>query len=211
MQKSNLITQTAVLEMGWTKKMIDTLLPEPILKDNPHYRCAAPMRLFDEEVVLAAMKTEEFIEAFEKAEKRRKSSCKANKTKRMRLETLVDERIKSIKVEILSDDELIRETLDEREDWYTYNAIIRGEYDYRFYAPSDTDTLNRWVVNFIRHNLVEYDESLYEMKGKVGIEYEYVRYKFAVLDKIAEAYPKYAEECSKQKEKVEGQSLRYIY
>lgn len=211
MQKSNLITQSTVLGMGWTKKMIDTLLPEPILKDNPRYRCAAPMRLFEEEAVLAVMETEEFIAAFEKTKKRRESSWKANQTKREKLENLVDERIRAIKVEVLPDDELVSETLEEREDWYRYNAEIRGEYDYRFYGPADTDTLNRWVVNFIRHNLVEYDESLYKMKGKVGIEDEYVRYKFAVLDRIAETYPKYAEECNKQKNRVEEQSFRHIY
>ena len=134
MQETKLITQSTVLGMGWTKKMIDTLLPEPILKDNPRYRCAAPMRLFEEEVVLAVMKTDEFIAAFEKTEKRRESSWKANQTKRDKLEKLVDECIKDIKVDILPDDELVSKTLEEREDWYRYNAEIRGEYDYRFYA-----------------------------------------------------------------------------
>ena len=41
-QKAEMITQSTILEMGWTKSMITKLLPEPILKPNPHYRSAAP-------------------------------------------------------------------------------------------------------------------------------------------------------------------------
>ena len=36
-QKEQLISQSGVLSMGFTKSMIDKLLPPPILKRNAHH------------------------------------------------------------------------------------------------------------------------------------------------------------------------------
>ena len=52
---------------------------------------------------------------------------------------------------------------------------MENDYDFEFYDISD-EVLNRWMVNFIRHNLTEYDDVLYDAKGKVGIGDEYIRY-----------------------------------
>ena len=56
-EKKKMISQKTVIEMGWTKAMIAKLLPEPTLKPNPNYRSAAPMKLWIEEEVIAAMQT----------------------------------------------------------------------------------------------------------------------------------------------------------
>lgn len=48
--KSELITQSTVMEMGFTKAMIKNLLPEPITKPNPIYHCAAPMKLWEKDI-----------------------------------------------------------------------------------------------------------------------------------------------------------------
>lgn len=45
MKDEKMITQSAVLSMGFTKSMIDKLLPAPTLKQNPHYKSSAPMKL----------------------------------------------------------------------------------------------------------------------------------------------------------------------
>ena len=45
-QKEEMITQSTIIGMGWTKTMITKFLPEPTLKDNPHYQNAAPMKLW---------------------------------------------------------------------------------------------------------------------------------------------------------------------
>ncbi len=49
-QIAEMITQSTILEMGWTKSMITKLLPEPTLKLNPHYRSAAPMRIWKKQM-----------------------------------------------------------------------------------------------------------------------------------------------------------------
>ena len=46
--------------MGFTKSMIDKLLPSPVLKRNPHYASSAPMKLWREDDVRSVMWTQEF-------------------------------------------------------------------------------------------------------------------------------------------------------
>ena len=54
---------------------------------------------------------------------------------------------------------------------------------------ADIDTRKRWAVNYIRHELTNYDWVLERIKGKCGIGEEYNRYKNAVLEEIYKAYP----------------------
>lgn len=69
---------------------------------------------------------------------------------------------------------------------------------YKDVHEADEDTLIRWIVNYIRHNLVDYDNFLYKISGKVGSIGVYPEIKTAVLEKIAVAYPQYKEECERQ-------------
>lgn len=82
MEEEKLITQSTVLSMGFTKSMIDKLLPAPILKQNPRYKSAAPMKLWKEADILAAMDTDVFREAASKAERRKAAASKGVDTKR---------------------------------------------------------------------------------------------------------------------------------
>lgn len=188
------LTQTEILSMGWTKTMIDKLLPPPELVPNSIYRNAAPIKLWNKTDVLQVMETEDFKLAKEKADKRRDACEKAVKTKEKRLQEECVKKIKLISVKYLPDETLRRETLDAKQSWnYQHDNCDTSVYG------ADEKVIKRWVVNYIRHNLTAYDRDLYSMSGKVGCNIEYKRYKNAVLDKIAEAYPKYADECENQK------------
>ena len=56
MNDNKMITQSRIIEeYGWTKSLISKFLPDPVLKANPHYRKAAPMRLWDEDTVKQEM------------------------------------------------------------------------------------------------------------------------------------------------------------
>ena len=98
----------------------------------------------------------------------------------------------TINVTVLPEDELIARTIEAKRQWYDY---CWKEFD----ENVDSEPLKRWVVNYIRHNLVRYDDGLYEMRGKTGQDVVYPEFKDAILDKIALAYPTYADECEKQK------------
>lgn len=212
--------------------MIKNLLPEPTERPNPHYKCAAPMKLWEQGKVLEIMETEDFKRALEKASKRKNAAKSAAKTKEKRLKEKMVEIANSFEIKIISDDELIKMVLKHNEeriennlwqsmlyyerkvDRYIYDEFesyddVCQEYEDACYeyenftlrTPNEK-TLMRWVVNYIRHNLISYDSTLFDNKGKVGKDEAYPIFKKAVLDRIAATYPKYAAECQKQAEAI---------
>ncbi|MBQ2395631.1 MAG: hypothetical protein II304_01145 [Bacteroidales bacterium] len=223
--ESKMITQSTIIEMGWTKSMINNLLPEPILKTNPHYKCAAPMKLWEESTVLQVMETEDFKIALEKANKRKKSAEQAKKTKEKNLMEKMIKLANEVEIPVLSDDELIDRVLEEmestikfrmmvdvenyeryginsREDLEDYENACDEYENFVFHRPGEK-TLNRWVVNYIRHRLIDYDYRLRENKGKIGKNEAYPVFKIEILKRIATIYPKYALECNLQIKEVE--------
>lgn len=230
--KSQMITQSTILAMGWTKTMIKNLLPEPTERPNPHYKCAAPMKLWEQDKVLEVMETEDFKKALEKASKRKNAAKSAVKTKEKRLKEKMVEIANSFGIRIIPDDELIEKVLKHNEeriennlwqsmlyyerkvDRYIYDEYesyddVCQEYEDACYeyenftlrTPNE-ETLMRWVVNYIRHNLISYDSTLFDNKGKVGKDEAYPIFKKAVLDRIAATYPKYAAECKRQADTI---------
>lgn len=194
MNEEKLITQSTVLSMGFTKSMIDKLLPDPVLRDNPRYKSAASMKLWKEADVLAAMDTDAFREAAAKAERRKAAANKGVDTKRKNAEMLADDLISAIRVQRIELSELERLALDAQQRWYDFRG--RGEIEF-----PDRETVDRWMVNYIRHELCEYDDSLYTLfrPGKMADKDKlYPKVKRETLVKIAEIYPELAEECAKQ-------------
>ncbi len=78
MNENRLICQTELKEMGFNKKLIETLLPAPILKTNPRYKCAAKMKLWSEEDVQKAMQKREFADEQVKIKKSDYSAISAH-------------------------------------------------------------------------------------------------------------------------------------
>ena len=194
-----MIAQTTIIEMGWTKALIAKFLPEPTLKPNPHYKKAAPMKLWKESDVLAVMQMDDFLDALEKTNERRKTAQKAISTKKENLSKRALELAKSLRISIIPDNELRKKTLEAKQSWYDYLADIGKYHFYNDICNVDTDTMNRWVVNYIRHNLIDYDaECRYLLYGHVGKDDAYIIFKQEILLRIADAYPAYAEECKDQ-------------
>jgi hypothetical protein len=187
-----MLSKSQILEMGWTQAMIKKLLPEPTLRPNPIYRSASPMKLWEEKVVLECMGTEEFRAEAEKAEKRKAAVEKGRKTRIKHSQEYLEKICRDISVEVIPDEELRRRTIRAGQDWHEMNDE-RGDYAEENYHDVDEGTMSRWVVNFILHNLVGYDEALEGFKGKITVDV--MIYRNAVLAAIAKAYPKYKEEC----------------
>ncbi len=71
-------------ERGWTEAMIRDLLGKPdTLRDNPHYKSAAPMRLWRLQRVEAVEATPEFAQRRERATGQRVAAAKAVQTKQL--------------------------------------------------------------------------------------------------------------------------------
>uniref|UniRef100_A0AAU8B6H9 Uncharacterized protein n=1 Tax=Dulem virus 39 TaxID=3145757 RepID=A0AAU8B6H9_9CAUD len=193
------ITQSTVLKMGFTKGMISRLLSDPKEVPNPNYKSAAKMKLWPEREVIAAMESEEFIQMRDKSARRRDSAKKAVAAKRDKTMDMIRGYTEGISVTVIDEERLIKRTLQAKREWYNYQAAIRDNFDYFDFREVDIETLQRWVVNYIRHNLVKYDPVVDSLIGRVGKQEAYCFFKNAVLDKISEAYPKYSEECNRQK------------
>lgn len=183
--------------LGWTPKVIEQLLPEPTLKKNPMYTCAAPMKCWNISDVEKAMETPEFIAHLEKHKQRQWASKKAVNTKKQKALDELEEIKKSIVIKQISEESLKQRTLQAKEDWYDEN----GNYEADPYK-ADEDTVNRWMVNYIRHNLTSYDDNLCKLYGKTGKEQLYRTLKNFILDKIAAQYPFLEYECYLQKERT---------
>lgn len=190
-RKEKLISQSTVLSMGFTKSMIGKLLPAPILKRNPHYASSASMKLWKEDDVRSIMETKAFQELAAKSAARKLSSAKAVETKRQSAEAIADQLIESIRVERWDMDVLEQETLDAKQKWF----LEHGNVDM---IMPNAETLERWMVNFIRHNLCDYDDKLIDLFGLVGKEALYRRLKSEILSKIAQVYPELESECRRQ-------------
>ena len=197
-----LINQTTVIEMGFTKTMIKKLLPAPIEKANPHNK-AIPIKLFEKDTVEKVMQTEEYKTEYEKAQKQKTAALKAVKTKEETLLQEMSEIIKSIKIQVIPEERLITRAIADYNAHQQEKSEKSGEPYFTKVKAEDLteETLNRLIVNYIRHNLTTYDRNLLILNGKTGKQKGYIDYKEAILQQIALAYPKYKEECQRQIER----------
>ena len=197
------ITKNTLLQNGWTKKLIRDFLPPPREVPNPMCKSAAPMQLWDSDEVERIRHTPECETAWEKTKRAKQGAAKAIQKKRDKLMSQLDEKIREISVDGSYSSKRLREmAIMDRQCWYDAVAAERDDGDVGHAAGAPEDTINRWVVNFVRHRLTNYDRDLYDFAGKVGHSEAYIKYREAVLDAIAEAYPSYSAECQRQKDEA---------
>lgn len=168
--------------------------------DNPRFKCAPKMKLFPKKIINEIADTDFFKELQESRKKRKEGAQKAVATKIDKLNEQIDIAIKNIKIQKIGIDELRHLALESKRDWYDETDQI----DRSMNLPQnpndvDYDTMTRWSINYVRHNLMEYDETLYEMEGKVGCHDAYTRYRRAVDSKISSAYHKLFKKNKKRK------------
>lgn len=205
MADETMLTQAALLKRGWTKKLIEAFLPEPTRKKNPMFASAAPLKLWPVAQIEAAEATEEYQVALAKVNVQRGYAKKSIETKRQKLLDQVQEILDQVEVPVVDQKELESTVLREKQAWYELQN------DPLYYCmpawTAERETIDRWTVNYIRHELVKcrgkkryvYDKTLGKIKGSVGIDDAYALLHNAILDRIAEVYPMYANECERQK------------
>ena len=82
---------------------------------------------------------------------------------------------------------------------YFYNTEQSERADSVDFA--DEETILRWEINFIRHNLSNYDDELEKLYGKVGKDMVYSKYRNQLMNKIFEVYPELKEKCEEFEQK----------
>ena len=158
----------------WTDKMIQDLLGEPDeMVDNPHYRSAAPMRLYLLSRVDAIESTLD-VEAMKQARLKRSAAARrAVKTKQKNLETRVstinlncrfDEPLALVRSKAATANEEIVAYHEREYQAYVERCLDRGEEPEPRRGPAHPEVAaeDRWAVNYLRHERSSYDYLLYE-------------------------------------------------
>ena len=188
------ITKTGLKERGWTDTMIRDFLADPDkYGQNPYYRSGADIQYYALSRIEAAEQSQAWQERSEAARRRRSAAEKATQTKTQRLIDSLEEKEK-IDVPIMDKDRLIKFACDSYNDF----QMSRGNYEMSASKNSTHAFLERLMVNYLRHELSDYEYELYEVRGKVGKRkaYEFINNK--VYEAIIEAYPYLSEECQRQ-------------
>lgn len=193
-------TQSDLKDRGWTLSAITKFLGDPDkTKPNPMYRSAAPMKLWDKARVEVVERSAEFTDWKEgsKARRQKASETMTAVMQAKRLETIqaftealrseVDQSLAWVKTA----EDLERLEQQAIEHWYNHQTTRavegRGEYP-EWPGEVDYDTRVRWVENYVRHALTNYDYLIYCSGGRVGRGEAYDAMKILVAAKVRETY-----------------------
>jgi len=191
------VSKSTLKSRGWTDKSIESFLTKPDkTANNPYYKSASPMKLYLTSRVLVAEQSRAYIAFQNVSNKRKASSLKATQTKKNQLL----QRIKGCKIELeqKSPTEVKQDAIVSYNDFKEQMCWER-EHEYTPATEnSDDEFLNRITVNYLRHNLSNYDDQLAAIFGRVGVGDAYAILNEKIYAKIAETYPHLREETEKQ-------------
>ena len=130
------------------------------------------MKLWDKRMVLSLMDTDAFNKLALEGARRSQASKRAFQTRKQNLQEEVLRIAKEFSIPLLNDEELREKAIDSRVKYY---EAIENEYENEYYDEDEDDdedrrydepftinhlteeTISRWVVNYIRHELIDYD------------------------------------------------------
>jgi hypothetical protein len=183
--------KSELLERGWTLTGITKFLKfHDLEKINPKFKNASSLKLFKIERVKQIEETDKFKIWLEENKKKKISSEKAVKTK----ETKLLELINSIKINVL-EIPLKNAIYNAIDDYYSFNI----ERDRDVYVDkNDIEFINRITVNWIRHKMTEYDDSLLIIFNKTGKNKAYQIINQKIYFEISSVYPELKDECNRQ-------------
>ena len=172
-------------QKNWTDTLINRYLKEPDdYAPNPHYRCAAPMKLYLRKRVDRVEKKEAFLADREKSIKRSRSAYAGVCTKYNK----IIEYVTNLKIVLpdYGEEELFERAVSHYCDYQCY----LGRYEYSCYGVSsfDMDFLRRISCNYIRHQETSYEEELERMYGKVGVQEAHDILKERIINAIYKKY-----------------------
>lgn len=196
-RKPSNLSQSLLMQMGWTKEMIEQFLPKPKYVANPVHQNAHLMKLWSHTIVEEVMKSDAFMEAKER-ENRKKAVAHPTNTYEKDLVNHALSIADCLKIKRITDDELCRETIEHRRKWYDY-GISAGKATEDSFRNASAQRLDQWIVSYILYHLIDFDGiGRYLLFGKVGNGSAYLAFKRAILERIAAVYPIVSKECNRQ-------------
>lgn len=190
--QEKLLTTSQIRDRGWSLSMISRFLGgHDDTRVNPFYRSAAPVKLYVEERVLEVEKREDFQSVLVKAQRRSQAS---QISAQIRTDALCEEVLTRVRVNDMSYDRLRQKALQHKRRRDQERAIRRDEM-----LPSDDpakaseEHIHRWMVNYARHVLSNYDRVRDAYAGKVGVHHAAEAVRSTVLSIIAQKWPELAQ------------------
>ena len=180
------LNATQLAARGWTPAMIRDFLGRPDQTEFiPRFRHAAPTLLFAVPRVQAAERTTKFVQRRDLAARR--SAAAKEAANRRRLEMLRLMAADEVTIPKLAPEVLADRAVRHREPRDAIDA-----------AKADTGTLNRWKVNYLRHQLTRFDSMIEGMFGQVGRAAAEKLLRRRALEAIGKTYPDLLDECQRQ-------------
>ena len=208
MSNQEFITKTDIKKQrGWTNKLLSLFLPEPDeIRDNPLYRSAPKMQLFDLNKIIGIEESQEFKLEKNIAEKRKLYAKKAIDTKLYQIKSFVDGI--EINIPIYKRSKLIKLACKSYNDFQDQKCLEYSDINMeRANKNSDPAFLNRICVNYLRHNACDYDNYLNNINGKVGKFNAYTKIRNKIFEDIAIKYPFLKDECENQNWHLESDTV----
>lgn len=196
--KQEYCSKSALKSRGWTDKLIELFLKSHDKESkNPYYSSASPVKLYLLSRVEDAEKTSGFQEYKQKNERRKDGSKQAVITKKEKMCGYIN----NITIELEKKDYplILKESIASYNNFKQEISYDRDDFDFQPASlKSDQTFLKRILVNYIRHQLTEYDIELENIFGRVGKSEAYNILNKKIYDKISEVYPSLKDECDRQ-------------
>ena len=171
---------------GWTPAMVRDFLGPPdhtvIILRFPN---AAPMLQFALSRVAAVERTKKFLQRLEEAARR--SAAARAAWDRRREEMLRLAAADQVPIPRLPPDVLTDRAVRHREPREAFHG-----------RRIDRRTLNRWKVNYLRHELFRFDETIEGLFGQIGRTAAEKLLRRRALQEIGNTYPDLLDECQRQ-------------
>lgn len=184
--KTEFLNGKQLAARGWTAAMIRDFLGSPDHTEFiPRFRNAAPMLQFALSRVLAAERTKKWVQRLELAALRSAVAREAANRRReelLRLAAADEVPIPRLPPDVLTD-----------------RAVRHSEPRDRVgVTKADRSTLNRWKVNYLRHELIQFDATIEGLFGQVGRAAAEKLLRRRALETIGVTYPDLFDECQRQ-------------
>lgn len=183
-------TKTKLKRRGWSETLIKTKLGDAHKRvKNPFNSNASDLLLWEEKAVIEKEQDQDFQTHLARREKQ--SNLMKSRSEKSRQELFSEIESMDINIAIMGAEELKDFAIKE------WRKEKRGNVPF---CPSKahSQTLARWMVNYIRHNLTRYDQKLEEIIGKTGRKEAVTLIRQRVFKEIARTYPEFSAECQRQ-------------
>lgn len=141
------LNQTDLINAGITKALITKYLPLPTIKQQHSYNLGDyTTYIYNNVEVIKVVETAEFKDKYIKSYHWQVAAKKRASQRYATMQSNID----NLEISINTDDPLDEITLDAIEAWEKYNRDI--------WTNIDAESTKRITVNYIRHNLTDYDE-----------------------------------------------------